>query len=282
MFVAGCLSSTAHAGRRVGAVMHTPRNATTAAGIAAANAAVYVNFATRAATEQLLELLVYPEFGLYGPDFMGGGDKNCAAKMGGMCNPVPLPGASIDCTAAAAPGDALKILACGPQASTYANVTLSVNLCEVSTGQPGTVSGSHYNTQVVLRGTTVVAVYRKRHPWDTTCFATPALEVVSFRLPATATNPAPSKRIGVFTCFDIAFPDPKNDLVAEGVRHFAYASAIPLAEVPVDGWSLLANVTVVNANLQLGWSAVYRDGHKLAGCEKSAGECKAVAELSDL
>ena len=288
--------------RRVAAVQHVLRNGSTPAATGTANAAAYAALASQAAA-QGVELVVFPEFGVYGPgNWRGSGSgQTCPEAMAGLCHPVPAVGTEIACAnATVGSGDALAHLAClAPQAAEYANVSLSVNLCEAA------ANGTHYNTQVVLRGTLVVAVYRKRHPWDTQCFAVPDLELVTFRLPPSNASAAAvgravrvaanavvapnaaapsgwSRRIGVFTCADILFKHPKDDLVKMGVEYFAYASAIPVAEVPVDGWSLLAKTTVVNGNMQEGWSAVYRHGKKLAGCKKDQGECFAVADLPGL
>lgn len=264
-------------GSRVGAVQHVPSNGTTPSETLSLNVQQYIALAVQAGAGGdgvlPLDLLVFPEFGLFGP-FDYGQQDECAEKLAPFCFPVPLPGQQIPCdnstTNSSSP---LVQLACGPRSLGYLSLTISINLCERNS--TANVTG-HYNTQVVLKGRTIIAVYRKFHVWDTKCFDRPELELVTFRLREG------SPRIGIFTCFDILFTDPKQKLIAEGVQYFSYSSAIPYAEVPVDLFSWLNRVTVINANLQLGFSAIYVNGTEITKSNQYAGDSIAYCELPGL
>jgi predicted amidohydrolase len=165
-----------------------------------------------------------------------------------------------------------------------------VNLCERCTGSreaggPCAVSKaqspvpawktsnmSFFNTQVALRGQTVVQTYRKSHPWATDCYDTPVVDYRAFNVSGTS--------FGLFTCFDIAFKEPATGLLAAGIRAFSYSSAIPLiGRDAVKLFSDVHNATMVNANLQSGQTAVTKDGRVLADCGAFAGTCAAIATV---
>jgi len=145
---------------------------------------------------------------------------------------------------------------------------VSYNTCERDN-----ITGSLYNTQAVIAGGVLVAKYHKMHPWPGECFAVPPTNMVTFTLQGTM--------IGIFTCFDIMFTDPKDDLVKMGVKFFSYSSAIPLiAKTAVEVFSWANRVTVFNSNLQMGQSQIVTNGTTLSqSCPSTDTVCIAFAEV---
>jgi len=203
-----------------------------------------------------LDFIAFPEFSLTGNfDF----SCNSESDMLPYSEVLPQPGQSVDCSASTwAP---LQHVACkAPQ-----NVTVSYNTVEQS-------GASVYNTQVIVRNKAVIALYRKYHPFYTKCFAKPSLELVTFEVKGLT--------FGVFTCYDILFPDPKDDLVKKGIRYFSYSSAIPLiGQITVDLFSGLNHVTVVSANNDLGMGGVAVNGTFVSQCSAKATTCIAAHVL---
>ena len=242
------------------------------------------------------DLVVFPEYGLLGNFSTGMCSQGPSSleRWTEMCHPLPA-GGKVDCGFIVLPTP-LHVIACSQYANAYANITVSVNLCERCEGSteaggpcaitagaspvPGNKNTSRvafFNTQVVLRGLQVVQSYRKVHPWATDCFDTPTLDVRSFDVSNSAGTS--TVKFGLFTCFDIVFPEPSASLLAQGIRHFAYASAIPtIGRAAVELFGKTHNSTMVNANLQTGQTGVSAAGTLLAGCDDSM-PCAAIAAI---
>ncbi len=137
----------------------------------------------------------------------GGADLSatCATShaMDAYCEAIPAAGAPVHCPSSLTIPTPLQLLACG---AAELPVTVAYNTCELDV-----INNLRYNTQVVFSRGMVVTSYRKRHPWYPACFATPTLELRTF--------PLHGVDFGVFTCYDILFSDPKDLLVAQGVRY---------------------------------------------------------------
>jgi predicted amidohydrolase len=243
------------------------------------------------------DLVVFPEYnmlGNYSTSMCADALWSYAGSFYEGCVAVPDPGEDIDCSAS--DDYPLRSIACNPAAEQYKHVTISINLCERCEGStlPGgrcavaakaspapiwkNVTMGFFNTQVVIRGTRIVQTYRKLHPWATECYDTPELQVRNFTVWNKAASA--SKTFGLFTCFDIVFPQPSGSLLASGVHSFSYSSAIPLVgREAVKLFSLLHNATMVNANLQSGQTAISHAGVVLAECAAAEMPCAAVATL---
>lgn len=234
----------------------------------------------------LVDLIVFPEFALFGNLDMGTCSVLSAwTVMSPYCEPLPMIGTMLDCTNATRVNrSGLLTIACG--AAKLSNSTIvSFNMCESSVSSSLLLSSQHsrdaagvtfYNTQAIVQGGRLVTRYRKFHPFYTSCFNTPSLELITFPV-------SPAKQIfGVFTCYDIMFNDPKQDLVKNGVKFFSYSSAIPgVGRAAVELFALLNNVAVVNANMDMGMSVVVGAGGKvLAECTSMTEDpCFASAVL---
>ena len=78
--------------------------------------------------------------------------------------------------------------------------------------------------------------------------------------------------VGIFTCFDVAFPSPGPALAALGVRAFVFSAAIPIVDrAAALAWSDLYNSTLFNSNLQAGESGVFQRGRALTDPPPPAG-----------
>ncbi len=76
--------------------------------------------------------------------------------------------------------------------------------------------------------------------------------------------------LGIFVCFDILFPTPSTTLVAQGVRHFLYSSAIPLVgALAMEAWTLLHQSTILGSCLQDGQSGVFVNGTRVTASPAS-------------
>ena len=130
-------------------------------------------------------------------------------------------------------------------------VMLSVNVCE---GQPeGT-----YNAQLIFAADgTLVARYRKEHPFYHECFLAPPSGTPPVALPASFVG---GLELGVFTCLDIAFAEPAKSLLARGVRTFLYSSSDVAAPVKAS-WSKVHNATLLASDRLA--AGVYRRGSRL-------------------
>lgn len=248
---------------RVGAVQMASQTGASPQASTILNAQQILNISYQYAAEA--DLLVFPEFELYG-NFDLGSDCKPRGAVAPLCEPVPSAGQWVNCNASNATASPLAIIACNAPPK----LTISYNGCETF------VNGStthYYNTQVIVRDGLVIAKYRKYHVYDTECFDYPALELVTFDVLGVT--------FGVFTCFDIVFPDPKEDLVKRGVKYFSYSSAIPLvARDAVKIFSYLNGVNVVSSNLQLGLSSVIVKGKAVSECTSSTElPCVAIADI---
>ena len=245
------------------------------------------------------DLVVFPEYTLLGnfsTGTCGAPDKDLDMNHG--CAEVPAAGADVDCSQGSR--DPIATIVCDIEARQYENITFSVNMCERCVGDSGPggkcavtkaqspapawkpSNVSFFNTQVVVRGRKVLATYRKFHPWATDCYDTPELQVRTFNLTTTGAGPSSSasETFGLFTCFDIVFPQPADSLFAEGVRFVSYSSAIPLiAHDAVAIYSKTHNVTMVNANLQPGQTSVVQRGETQAKCGSYAALCVAFGDV---
>lgn len=175
-----------------------------------------------------------------------------------------LPGADdsrAPCSAASP--SPLSILSCASKS--HPSVAISYNTCEVST------NGRLYNTQVVLRDGLVVTSYRKLHPWYTECFDVPELQLRSFDVNGST--------VGVFTCKDILYHDPKASLLAAGVRVFSYSSAIELvAHELVQDFARAHNVTVISSDRASVQTQIVSGLQTPVDCkDHGAGACVATA-----
>ena len=95
---------------------------------------------------------------------------------------------------------------------------MSVNICERATDG----SGDLFNTQIIFsdQDGSLVARYRKSHPFFGGIFTKPSTpDFVSF-------NTSFGVSFGIFTCFDMAFSQPKDGLVERGLRAFVYSYAL--------------------------------------------------------
>jgi predicted amidohydrolase len=136
------------------------------------------------------------------------------------------------------------------------NVTLAVNLCE------GDVNGTNWNTQAIFSTEgTLLTKYRKTHPYKEKCYQTPpTVELVTFNISSLPFE------IGIFTCKDILFRTPSNNLYKKGIRHFVYSSAIPLVGKAVkELWTVAHKDSFLMASdASAGEAGVFSNGKKLA------------------
>jgi predicted amidohydrolase len=262
-----CFLSHAHA-LRVAAVQRLSLDAATPADTLAANAAAMAA-SVKAASAAAVDLVVFPEFTLFGATMQL--STECAAdasRLDAFCEALPAVGTRIPCPSSPSSTDIaalspLAVLACASSASATL-IVVSYNTCELDGVQ-------RFNTQVVVQNGTLVQTYRKRHPFFTSCFATPPLELRSFRVRDTV--------VGLFTCFDLLFADPKENLYDAGVRVFSYSSAIPLVgRAAVEAWSWAKGVAVVSSNAALAESAVIVNGTAVARCDSKV-DCVAIADI---
>jgi predicted amidohydrolase len=254
--------------------------------------------AIKANTSSTPDLVVFPEYALLGnwsTDVCSTAEG--VAQFNQNCFPVPNAGGEISCDDSSAAASGLHALVCGPNSTVYASTLISVNVCERCDGDTSasgpcavtksqapaptgknTANTAYFNTQVVVRGRRVVQTYRKMHPWATSCYDTPAEQLRAFNV----TNAAgtATRVFGLFTCFDIMFPQPSGSLLAEGISAFSYSSAIPLiGRDAVRLFGLIHGATMVNSNLQYGQTAVSVNGTVIAECETTDGTCAAIADI---
>jgi predicted amidohydrolase len=167
-----------------------------------------------------VQLLVYPEFAFVSPKWSAACEAPTQAPTA-WCPPFPRGttcGGGSGANASAATFAAA--LACTAR---DANMTLSYNVCEGD-------GAANWNSQVVfLPDGTMKAVYRKTHPFMRKCYAAPAEpDLVYFTSKQYLPLPENASAVGIFTCKDILYKQPSNDLYARGVRVFIYSSKIPL------------------------------------------------------
>lgn len=188
-------------------------------------------------SEHNASLVVFPEFGLTGMAVLQAG---CAVAEYAQEVPASLVGQD-----ACAPGGGgaslgpLQKLACA--AAVYGQLVV-VNMIERASAGGAWV---YYNTDVVFAPDgTLRTTYRKTHPWFSSCFAAPAPAEHRY-------FDVGGARVGLFTCFDIAFHDPAVVLRDDfGIDLFAYAVADFIVGPPaVAAWSLLHRAGVLAANL---------------------------------
>lgn len=266
----------------IASVQYPPISGSSPAASIAHNAASILSIAisatTNAALTSPLELISFPEFALFGNqdiDSMCSNDTTKATLFAPYCEFLPAVGTEVDCSAADVATTPYKIIACGlmmsPNPQTK-NLLVSYNTCQ---NNVNSTAPSFYNTQVVVGGGKVVAIYHKFHPFITKCFDTPPLGLVTFNTLVSNVT------FGVFTCFDIMFSSPKEDLVHMGVKYFSYSAAIPLVfKAAIELFSGLNNVTVAASNLN-GESVIVVDGKETgSSCPMSVSDaCIAVATV---
>ncbi len=233
---------------------HQVRTAATPDETLAANLAAYASAVANASAHGA-SLVVFPEFGLGMPT------EACASpqQASEFCEPVDASytvNGTPPCGMAGVP-----IASNASCMAASAGVWVAINSCE-------SAPEGNYNVELVFDANgTLVAKYRKTHPWYTKCFLAPAAaDLVSF------TAPFFSEPIGVFTCFDILFPAPGPELVAAGVRHFVYSVAIPLiGGAAQEDWSGKYRSTLLGSNLQSGETGVYANGTRITPPAPAAG-----------
>lgn len=250
------------AGLRVGAAQIVTTTGVSPSDTIRRNAAAIAEVALNATTGGV-DFIAFAEFALMGNyDFSSCKSLNHSDGISSYAETLPPVGSPLNCTA----NLPLSVIGCS-EAARYA--TISYNTVEAVSGANGATQ--FFNTQVVVFNGTIVARYRKFHPFYTDCFDTPLLELVTFNVSGTT--------FGVFTCYDIMFNDPKQDLVAMGITHFSYSSAIPLiGTAAVQIFSSLNHVTVVSSDLSFGQSAVVVKGLTLAKAP-ATGNGVAVADI---
>ncbi len=138
------------------------------------------------------------------------------------------------------------LAALGKSMTTLKSVQFAlVNLCVVDESTNGTLL---FNANLLLSSVngSVVATYRKSHPWFTAVFDKPAVpDLVVFR------------GFGFFMCYDIAFNTPAVELRNRGIDKFLYNAAIPIVGSAVfRAWSLLHNATLLAADVGNGGAYV--------------------------
>lgn len=240
---------------------------------------------------QSADIIVFPEFGLFGDDGLVDHCKTPSTEEDGWCGPMDVAAGDVPCTTASVTNAALAQASCN---SRNASLAASVNMCERG------ADGNNWNTQVVFdsNGAVLAKVspilqqlhvqvllslnvfsvsvslclcvsllflqYRKTHPWDTKCFAAPATpDLVMFNFTVAASEDPIT--FGVFTCKDILYSTPGPELAEKyGIKNFLYSSAIPLvASDALELWSSKYHATVLASNLQLHQSGVFQRGHRL-------------------
>ena len=240
---------------RVAAGQLQSQSAATPSATIALNVATLNNLIEEAVAQNA-SLVTFPEFALNGVfDF---GTCTAPSSMAAWSELITV--GPIDCSGGHS--TALQQIGC-PHVGQ--DITVSYNTCE----QDG---GSYYNTQVIVHKGQVLAKYRKYNVFYTKCFTSPSLELVTFKVK--------NVTFGLFTCYDILFDHPKQDLVNEGVKYFSYSSAIPIiGKDAVQLFSALNRVSVVSADMDLGQSAILSKGMTLAQAKSSNGNSLAIANI---
>eukprot|EP01104_Vermistella_antarctica_P007240 TRINITY_DN179_c0_g1_i1.p1 TRINITY_DN179_c0_g1~~TRINITY_DN179_c0_g1_i1.p1 ORF type:complete len:305 (-),score=59.17 TRINITY_DN179_c0_g1_i1:19-933(-) len=236
------------------------------------------------AQQQGADIIVTPEFALFPASFALACTLNFT-EFSQLCEPFPdsptqwVSDASVNPCANPSlyPDSPLSV-----QASCLAanlSTTLAINACDAYQNE---TSGEtqYFNVEVVYDATgAVIAKYWKSHPFYTSCFATPfAADIVTFN----ATYPSSGLvEFGIFTCKDILYPDPSNDLYNMGIRHFVYSSAIPaIGRAAMDLWSKMhSDATLLGSDLSLGESGVYLNGRSVGGSCPSSGNAVVMSKV---
>lgn len=202
-------------------------------------------------------IVAFPEFALMGNFNF----DSCVSPsdLSAYAEPLTTPGGAITC------GDGSPMAQIGCSAAAQ-KLYVSYNTVEAA------VDGSYYNTQAIVHNGRLVARYRKYNVFYKKCFTSPALELVTFEVQ--------NVTFGVFTCYDIMFDHPKQDLVAAGVKYFSYSSAIPIIGTDaVKLFSAINQVNVVSSDADAGQSAVINKGLTLVRAGSSAGNVVVVASM---
>lgn len=205
----------------------------------------------RAATDDQAQIVVFPEWGLFGDNGTSSRDAVrpfCETVLNWESNPDGLV-ANLSAMAAAE------------------QVVVVANVCDEQACTDGLDCPDDgvllYNTEVVFDETgALVAVYPKTHPFKKRVFdKPPTANVVTFTTSFGVT-------FGLFICFDIAFPHPQSDLLALGVTHFPYsvdmASMEIISQVTFTAWSVKQQgATLLASNLGLVGSGAFVNGTHL-------------------
>uniref|UniRef100_A0A7S3LY01 CN hydrolase domain-containing protein n=1 Tax=Palpitomonas bilix TaxID=652834 RepID=A0A7S3LY01_9EUKA len=142
------------------------------------------------------------------------------------------------------------------------DVVVLLNLCEQA-------DDILYNTDVIIAGDGLTeALYRKTHPFYINVFSSPTTtEHVVVNVPRLG------PKIGVFTCFDIAFKEPAVTLRGEGIDTFLYPSALavfgPVSQSIVELWTHAHNATLVSASYGSTATGCFRHGKHIDGITMS-------------
>jgi hypothetical protein len=234
------------------------------------------------------DLVVFPEHGLLG-NFT---TELCGSPAGvelfnSGCVSVPPVGGGFWCGALAP--TPLSIIACGMNASNYSNTFISVSVCELCQGdtsahgpcavsQPQTPTPpgkqqnttAYFNTQVILQGPQVMAVYRKVNTVSTGCYDTPVVKASTLKIKG--------RKFGLFTGDDIYHAQPVADLVKDGADSFI-VPADGITRGNVTAFSKTHHAAVVYADKLYGQTSIAVNGTILAACKAADTVCAAVARL---
>eukprot|EP00300_Choanocystis_sp_HF-7_P035026 c48230_g1_i1.p1 GENE.c48230_g1_i1~~c48230_g1_i1.p1 ORF type:complete len:288 (-),score=58.29 c48230_g1_i1:56-919(-) len=142
-------------------------------------------------------------------------------------------------------------------AAANASVYLVVNMVDA----PG--NDTVYNTAAVFDPTgALITKYWKSHPWYTKTFTKPAVpDLTTFE----ARFDDGAVTFALMICFDIAFGNVGPVYVANGVRHFPYASAeSELGPDIVGAFSKLHSTAMLASNMGDNVSSIYVNGTQLS------------------
>ena len=218
-------------------------------------------------------LLLWPEFALAFPA------KGVSRKSVFPFCDGNVPQVGWTCGSEGVQGNASSIAKAVGCAARDAGIGAAVNICETFPCQKGgkeecPPDGKFvYNSELVFdsRGT-LVAKYYKSHPWYAKVFDAPrnaSANLVYFDMPTTQGM----ERVGVFTCKDIMYSQPGDNLVAvSGVHRVIYSVAVDVLgiigesalEVVERRWAKNHNVTMLTSNLGVdaGTELFLPDGEK--------------------
>lgn len=250
------------AGLKVAAVQHTslPDDVSQPSWT---NLGPYLSLIRQAATQDV-DVMVFPEFGLFDPQF----SSTCSQPSSpmGMCLPLnDAPVGSNPCLDTTYPWHfAIRNLSC---AARDGNLTAMIDLCETAN------NNTAFNTALILgpQGQ-IQAVYRKMHPWFGECFA------------AADNNPTTisvgGKTLGIFVCKDILYPTPGPWLAHAGISTFLYTVALQaVGAEAVKVWSKTYNATVVASDLSVTQGGVFIRGQRMTAVPSKVTDQLVVYEL---
>lgn len=202
-------------------------------------------------TKHSVQVLVFPEFGLTPAP------QNTRSDLYPYIEVIPESSANVTPCGDSSFSDRpiLQRMSCAAQKNKQLILVNMVDnvACSATTDSTCPSDGHfQYNTDVVFdEQGKLAAKYHKSH------------EVKSLQESGYDVPPQPSRvtykasfgvEFGIFTCFDIMFPDPPKVLRAAGIEHFLYpVEQHEIGEkVIIENWSKNNNATVLSANLGAG------------------------------